>query len=51
MKNRKNGGELANVRIVDLRQELRKGNRSIFSSDLQELIRDRLGKSSRSCCS
>ena len=40
MKNRKNGGELANVRIV----ELRKGNRSIFSSDLQELIRDRLGK-------
>ena len=44
MKNRKNGGELANVRIVDLRQELRKGNRSIFSSDLQELIRDRSGK-------
>lgn len=44
MKNRKNGGELAHVRIVDLRQELRKGNRSIFSSDLQELIRDRLGK-------
>ena len=44
MKNRKNGGELANVRIVDLRQELRKGNRSIFSGDLQELIRDRLGK-------
>lgn len=44
MKNRKNGGELANVRIVDLRQELRKGNRSIFSDELQELIRDRLGK-------
>lgn len=44
MKNRKNGGELANVRIVDLRQELRKGNRSIFSSKLQELIRDRLEK-------
>ena len=44
MKNTKHGGELANVRIVDLRQELRKGNRSIFSSDLQELIRDRLGK-------
>lgn len=44
MKNRKNGGELANVRIVDLRQELRKGNRSIFSGELQELIRDRLGK-------
>lgn len=44
MKNRKNGGELANVRIVDLRQELRKGNRSIFSSGLQELIRDRLRK-------
>lgn len=44
MKNRKNGGELANVRIVDLRQELRKGNRSIFGGELQELIRDRLGK-------
>ena len=44
MKNRKNGGELANVRIVDLRQELRKGNRSIFSSELQERIRDRLVK-------
>ena len=44
MKTRRNGGELAKVRIVDLRQELRKGNRSIFSEDLQELIRDRLAK-------
>ena len=42
MKNRKNGGELAEVKIVDLRQELRKGNRSIFSEELQEGIRDRL---------
>ena len=44
MKNKKNGGGVGNVRIVDLRQGLREGKRSNFSSDLQELIRDRLGK-------
>lgn len=42
MKKRKNGGELAEVKIVDLRQELRNGNRSIFSEELQEGIRNRL---------
>ncbi len=38
------GGNLARTHIVDLRQELREGNRSIFSKKLQELIEDRLNK-------
>ncbi|MBE5840407.1 MAG: primosomal protein N' [Butyrivibrio sp.] len=36
------GGTLPTVEIADLREELRKGNRSIFSLRLQELIEDRL---------
>lgn len=36
------GGSLPNVRIRDLREELRAGNRSILSRDLRELITDRL---------
>ncbi len=36
------GGNLAPVTIVDLRKELREGNRSIFSRRLQELMEDRL---------
>lgn len=38
------GGELAHVSIIDLREELRSGNRSIFSKKLQELIADRKTK-------
>lgn len=38
------GGALAPVWIVDLRQELREGNRSIFSRRLQELIEERIQK-------
>lgn len=38
------GGELAHVSIIDLREELRGGNRSIFSKKLQELITDRKSK-------
>ena len=38
------GGCLPTVYIEDLREELRKGNRSIFSDRLQQLIRDRLAK-------
>ncbi|MDE7287197.1 MAG: primosomal protein N', partial [Lachnospiraceae bacterium] len=38
------GGALAPVSIVDLRQELRSGNRSIFSRKLQDLIEDRMEK-------
>lgn len=44
MKERRNGGKLAEVEIVDLRKELREGNRSIFSNILQEKIRQRLVK-------
>lgn len=38
------GGELPKVSIVDLREELRKGNKSVFSEKLMELMRDRLEK-------
>lgn len=35
---------LPNVELVDLREELKKGNRSMFSERLMELITDRLNK-------
>ncbi len=38
------GGTLAPVSIIDLREELRSGNRSIFSRRLQELMEDRIAK-------
>ncbi len=38
------GHQLPNVTVADLRQELREGNRSILSRDLQALIEDRLNK-------
>ncbi len=38
------GGCLAKVSVVDLRKELEEGNKSIFSSKLNELILDRLQK-------
>ena len=38
------GGVLPDVYTIDLREELREGNRSIFSRKLQELIQDRLEK-------
>ena len=44
LKERLTGGTLPTVYIEDLREELKKGNRSIFSERLQELIRDRLSK-------
>jgi len=44
LKERLTGGMLPQVYIEDLREELRKGNRSIFSEWLQELIWDRLRK-------
>ena len=44
LKERLTGGTLPDVYIEDLREELRNGNRSIFSVRLQELIRDRLNK-------
>ncbi|MCR4891193.1 MAG: primosomal protein N' [Lachnospiraceae bacterium] len=36
------GGMLPRVHVVDLREELKKGNRSIFSNKLKTLIGDRL---------
>ena len=44
LKERLTGGTLANVNIVDLRQELKEGNKSIFSRCLKELMEDRLEK-------
>lgn len=41
---RATGAQLPNIHIVDLREELKNGNRSIFSIKLQELIQDRLSK-------
>ncbi len=38
------GGTLPAVEMADLREELRSGNRSIFSRRLQELMNDRLNK-------
>lgn len=37
-------GNLPKVSVVDLREELKKGNKSIFSTELQKLIQDRLEK-------
>ncbi len=36
------GSELPNVQIVDLREELKSGNKSIFSESLQQKIEERL---------
>lgn len=43
-KRAKENSRLAGVHIVDLREELAEGNRSIFSRKLKELIGDRLAK-------
>lgn len=44
LKERLTGGFLPKVYTVDLREELRQGNRSVFSRSLQEKIADRLEK-------
>lgn len=44
LKERASGGELPQVHVVDLCQELKEGNRTVFSKKLQELIADRLQK-------
>lgn len=44
LKNRSGQQELAEVHVVDLREELKNGNRSILSEKLQKLIADRLEK-------
>ena len=48
LKERLTGGHLPKVYTVDLREELKKGNRTIFSQRLQELLADRLKKGQQS---
>ena len=44
LKTRAGGAELPKVHVVDLKEELKARNRSIFSRKLRELIEDRLGR-------
>jgi len=44
LKERLAGGKLPTVYTVDLREELKSGNRSIFSVKLRELMQDRLAR-------
>ncbi len=48
MTRRLTGGRLPQIYTVDLREELRQGNRTIFSRKLQELLADRLAKGQQS---
>ena len=48
LRERLTGGSLPQVHTVDLREELKSGNRSIFSRKLQELLADRLEKGQQS---
>lgn len=48
LKMRATGGTLPMVYTIDLRQELREGNRSIFSRKLTELLADRLERGEQS---
>lgn len=48
MTKRLTGGTLPQIYTVDLREELKSGNRSIFSRKLQELLADRLSKGQQS---
>ena len=48
LKERLTGGALPVVYTVDLREELKNGNRSIFSERLQRLLADRLSKGQQS---
>jgi len=48
LKKRLTGGQLPQVYTVDLRQELKEGNRSIFSRKLQGLLSQRLEKGEQS---
>ncbi|MDE7044594.1 MAG: primosomal protein N', partial [Acetatifactor sp.] len=48
LRERLTGGQLPTAYTVDLRQELKEGNRSIFSRRLQELLADRLRKGEQS---
>ncbi|MGN0438151.1 MAG: primosomal protein N' [Lachnospiraceae bacterium] len=43
-KRAKEDAALANTTVVDLREELKRGNKSIFSNTLQDMMKDRLEK-------
>lgn len=42
LSNRAMGNEMASVSVVDMREELKKGNKSMFSVELDRLIKNRL---------
>ena len=42
LSNRARGSAMADVSVVDMRDELKKGNKSMFSNELDRLIKDRL---------
>lgn len=46
--NRYNGVELPEIQIVDMRDELRSGNRTMFSHELRESIRENLDRKNQS---
>lgn len=48
LKERVNERPLPEVKVVDMREEMRKGNTSIFSEDLQAALEDRLAKGEQS---
>ena len=48
LEKRLTGGSLPNVEVVDLREELNSGNRSIFSRSLQEKLKQRLERKEQS---
>ena len=48
LEKRLTGGSLPSVEVVDLREELKEGNRSIFSRSLQEKLKQRLERKEQS---
>lgn len=48
LKERLTGGCLPYVHVIDLRKELKEGNRSVFSRKLQEMLSERLEKGEQS---
>lgn len=51
MKQRPSGSRLPGVQIIDMREELREGNRSMFSRALHQGIAQRIERGNRLCCS
>ena len=51
MKNKSRIQKMAGVTVIDLREELKSGNRSILSRKLKERMKEKLRERNRSCCS